>query len=191
MKSKETLRKTIKSKRQFIEPDDAANKSRQIYKKLSRLNCLKKASTLLIYLSKPEEVDTRRLIEWSQKRGISVLVPVTSGHGQMAWSRLSRPFTLKNGPYGIPVPAILDMTPPPPEAPVIIPCIAFAENGHRIGHGAGFYDRFLAKHDGLKIALAFEVQLVPDFETDEHDIPMDVVVTESALYNITDAVFVE
>lgn len=188
MKSKETLRKTIQSKRKFIDPADIEDKSRLIFHKLTQLPPIQHAETLITYLAKPDEVNTLDLIEWAHNKGKSVFTPLITGNGTMEWTRLDQPYTLKNGPLGIPIPETVDIATPPSDAPVIIPCVAFAENGHRIGHGAGYYDRFLATHTGLKIAIALEVQLVPDFPTDPHDIPMDAIITESTTYNITDAV---
>ena len=187
MKSKETLRKTILAKRKFIDPQDIKHNSTRITKTLSRLPILKKAQTILTYLAKPQEADTTKLIHWAQNKGKTVYTPITASNATLHWTRLPNPYTLKNGPLGIPVPTQLDIADPPPDAPIIIPCVAFAENGHRIGHGAGYYDRFLAQHRGPKIAIALETQHVPDFPPDPHDIKMDAIITESNTYLITDA----
>jgi 5-formyltetrahydrofolate cyclo-ligase len=102
----------------------------------------------------------------------------------MEWTRVREGYTLKSGAFGIPVPEELEIDLPPGDALVIVPCVGFADNGHRIGHGAGYYDRFLAAHEGRKIGIAFEAQRVPDFEVEPHDVRMDVIVTEVASYRI-------
>jgi len=63
---------------------------------------------------------------------------------------------------------------------VIVPGIAFDKKGYRIGYGHGYYDRFLKilKKDVKKIGLAFEIQVVDEIPEEEHDVPVDIVVTE-------------
>lgn len=188
MKSKETLRKTIQSKRRFVDPEVVQDKSHILCQKVVQLPCLASAQTMLLYLAKPDEVSTAILIDWAFEQKKKLLIPITSGHGQLEWSELRPEDTLKNGPLGIPIPETLRPLTPPENAPVIVPCVAFSENGHRIGHGAGYYDRFLATRTGYKIAIAFELQHVPEFEIEAHDIPMDAIITESAQYILNDAV---
>jgi len=69
---------------------------------------------------------------------------------------------------------------------VIVPGVAFDRKGHRLGFGAGYYDRFLPKlRPGVKkIAVAFEVQLVDSVPAEEHDIRMDAILTEEQLISL-------
>ena len=184
MKSKETLRRSIQSKRKYMDQEDVDAKSRHIAEKLQQLDCLQHADTILCYLAKTEEVGTADFIDWAQEQGKTIYIPITEGHGILRWSRLDKPYTLKNGPLGIPVPESLHIEEPPADAAVIIPCVAFSANGHRIGHGGGYYDQFLPDTRGPKIALAFEVQHVPEFHINDHDIKMDIIITESNRYRI-------
>lgn len=191
MKSKETLRKTIQAKRQHVDPRDVAHRSKQICRRVRQLALIKKADTLLAYLPRLDEASPRDLIAWAHKRGKTVLVPITQAHGQMEWTEYREDDILKSGPLGIPVPETLRKTTPPAEAPVIVPCLAVSPNGHRIGHGAGYYDRFLATHPGPKITIALDFQLIPPFQPDPHDIPMDAIITESTMYFLDEHLFDE
>jgi len=59
---------------------------------------------------------------------------------------------------------------------VLMPGLAFDHQGHRIGYGGGFYDRFLEKEPKHPtIALCFDFQMVDELETEEFDIPVDIV----------------
>jgi 5-formyltetrahydrofolate cyclo-ligase len=59
---------------------------------------------------------------------------------------------------------------------VLMPGMAFDTEGHRIGYGGGFYDKFLAREPGHpKLALCYDFQMVPALETEEYDIPVDKV----------------
>jgi 5-formyltetrahydrofolate cyclo-ligase len=62
---------------------------------------------------------------------------------------------------------------------VIVPILAFDRRGHRLGYGAGYYDRFLSAHPHLiKIGLAFSCQEVAEVPAEQNDVRMDVVITE-------------
>jgi 5-formyltetrahydrofolate cyclo-ligase len=67
---------------------------------------------------------------------------------------------------------------------VIVPGVAFDREGGRTGHGFGYYDKLLnrARPDAPLIALAFECQLFPRIPMQDHDVFMDKVVTEVAVY---------
>lgn len=67
---------------------------------------------------------------------------------------------------------------------VIVPGVAFDQHGGRLGNGAGYYDRLLQKvrPDAVMAAIGYEAQLLPQVAMDEHDVFMDFVVTERAIY---------
>ena len=191
MKSKETLRKTILAKRQHIDPQDIAHRSTLICQKLREIPLLRDADTILTYLAKPEEASPADLITWAHDRGTTILVPITQADGLMDWTEYRKDDTLQPGPLGIPRPDTLRITEPPVDGPVIIPVVAFTENGHRIGHGAGYYDRFLATHQGPRIAIALDYQRIPPFQPDPHDIHMHLIVTESNHHTDDETLFEE
>jgi 5-formyltetrahydrofolate cyclo-ligase len=63
---------------------------------------------------------------------------------------------------------------------VLVPCVGFDEAGMRLGHGGGYYDRYLPRcPHATKILVAFEAQRLDAVCAGEHDVAMDFVVTES------------
>lgn len=66
---------------------------------------------------------------------------------------------------------------------VVVPGLAFDRSGGRLGYGKGFYDRCLSKtrSELTRVALAYDCQLVPTVPTDDHDVPMDWIVTPSQI----------
>jgi 5-formyltetrahydrofolate cyclo-ligase len=67
---------------------------------------------------------------------------------------------------------------------IMVPGVAFDHTGARMGHGFGYYDKLLehARPDAPLVALAFECQLFPEIPTAPHDIFMDKIITERAIY---------
>jgi len=142
------------------------------------------ASTVLCYVSsKDNEVDTHGLIAQFVETGRRVFVPIAEPGGIMLWSQLLELDELAPARFGIlePRPESRRISPAPPDALVLVPGIAFSPDGHRIGYGGGYYDRFLAGHEGPAIGLAFDVQIICSWETNEYDIPVKAVVTETRL----------
>jgi 5-formyltetrahydrofolate cyclo-ligase len=67
---------------------------------------------------------------------------------------------------------------------VIVPGVAFDKQGGRLGNGAGYYDRLLQKMrpDAVLAAVCYEAQLLPQVAMDTHDVFMDFIITERAIY---------
>jgi len=70
---------------------------------------------------------------------------------------------------------------------ILVPCVAFDKEGRRLGHGAGYYDRYMPmlRPDVLKILIAFDAQELDYVETEPTDIPVDIIVTESGAIRLT------
>ena len=69
---------------------------------------------------------------------------------------------------------------------IIVPAQAMSPSGFRLGQGKGFYDRALTtvaglEHSPLIIGVTYETEFLPEIPTEEHDIPVDVSVTESTV----------
>lgn len=64
---------------------------------------------------------------------------------------------------------------------ILVPAVAFSKIGHRIGYGAGFYDRYLSDKNGIFIGIAFDEQIFKSIPIDEFDIKMDILVTPTQI----------
>lgn len=65
---------------------------------------------------------------------------------------------------------------------ILVPLVGFDEQCHRMGHGAGYYDRYLADMKVLKIGVAFEEQKYSSLLVQPHDVDMDMIVTAKQVY---------
>ena len=110
----------------------------------------------------------------------TVYLPVVSG-AELRLGSYRGEGSLSCGAFGIKEPAgcthaeYIDV--------VVVPGVAFDRGLNRIGHGKGYYDRFLGTaHFGVAVGFAFECQIVDRFFNEPHDIPVDVLVTENHIY---------
>ena len=62
---------------------------------------------------------------------------------------------------------------------MVIPAVAYDRNGNRLGRGKGFYDRLLASTKARKVGIAYDFQLVDEIPAEPHDVPVDIVITET------------
>jgi 5-formyltetrahydrofolate cyclo-ligase len=139
------------------------------------------ATSVFIYVARRDEVQTRRIIDTLSLAGCRLLIPNLVDKITMECVCFPGWDAMIPGPLGI----LNAATATGYDGPVdlaVIPGLGFSETGARLGFGAGYYDRWLAKHpETEKIALCYEGQLVPDLPCEPHDISMDVIVTDRRL----------
>ena len=128
-----------------------------------------------------DELDCRPVLEALKAHGADVALPVVAGQGQVLIFRAWRPGdTLDPGPFGTAHPGLRA----PVVAPTILllPLVAFDGTGHRLGYGAGYYDRTVARlrteRSVMAIGIAYDEQEVEAVPTDGHDQRMDAVMTD-------------
>ena len=138
------------------------------------------ASRLFIYVSMPGEPPTDRILRDALDRGKQVYVPLCESQtGIMHAVRIRSLSALRPGTMGIPEPARGGETAGAADMDlIVVPCVAASPDGGRLGHGAGYYDRYLrAFHPGT-VCLCFAKLLLPEIPMTEWDIPMARVLTE-------------
>lgn len=138
------------------------------------------------YMPLPDEPAITPLILWWQRQGRRVALPrVLKGTGKLEFREVrDLREDLEEGAFGILEPKLSCPLVSPEAIPlVVVPGCAFDERGNRLGRGLGFYDRFLKTlpPSTLKIAFAFERQIVPSVPTTPNDVPINVLITEARL----------
>lgn len=181
--NKNEIRKLLKNKRLNLSKDEVLAKSKQIKNRLFKIDDYKKAKNILFYVSYDGEVFTHDAIKESfiDKK---VVVPISNKEDySLILSKLNSFEDLVEGPYGILEPKkekIKEISFDEIDL-IIIPGIVFDLKGNRIGHGKGFYDRLLKNTKVPIIALAFEFQIIGKIRVDEHDKPVDIIITEKRI----------
>lgn len=171
------------AKRSHFTPEEIEDKDKSLLKHLMECDELVEATELLTYASRPGEANTLSYIEYMVRHIGHVWVPRTLPDNTLKWIPIRNIAELKPGAFGIPEPGMTheDFGVQPSNAPVIVPMLAFSNSGHRIGYGGGYFDRFLKNHHGNKVGLAYEWQHIDSVPVESHDIPLDIVITETSV----------
>lgn len=182
---KAALRSEIRKRRRALRAVEAAARSVQICARIAALPAWQEAAAVLSYVpAKENEADIMPVLRDRLGHCGGVYVPVTGPGDRLRWSRLAAWEELGPGRYDIPEPReeCLRLDPIPPGSICLVPGLAFAPDGARIGFGRGYFDRFLAEFDGISVGVAYDFQIFPDLPVEDHDVRMDLVVSESAVY---------
>lgn len=181
VQAKNQVRLELKQIRAGLSPVARAKASARIMEHLLGLPGAAAAQTLFIYISRDPEVDTHALIRHALSQGRVVAVPRILPDKTMIAVRFTRWEELTPGELGIltlkggePWPGPFDL--------VITPGLGFSPQGHRLGYGRGYYDRWYATHPcGRKIGIAFALQVRETIPYGAGDVPMDIVITENRI----------
>ena len=180
--NKEELRRKIKSKRDKLSTYEVLRRSNEIIAKLKEL--LEESNIIACYISFGNEVYTHGLIkEYVTKK--EILVPFIDGKN-LSLSHLKDWKELSSGAYGIlePKKEFLRVRNYDEVEAIIVPGIVFDRKGNRIGYGGGYYDRLLKKVKAIKIALAYDFQVMERIPNEKHDVKMDMIVTEKEVIEV-------
>ena len=178
---KKNLRKEMLERLHNISREERERKQKELKEKLFSLEEFKKAKCIMFYVSKHYEVNTHDMIDESIAMGKKVVVPIT-----LKEEKVLKPSELKDrkaelieGHYGVHQPHEKHIRPVSLEEVdlILIPGLAFDKCGHRLGHGGGYYDRFLEKAPStvITVGLAFDFQVVGELPKYATDIPINKV----------------
>ena len=182
--SKQDIRRGLRQRSKISGAEDARC-SRAVCSRLRRLKEVTDVPFLAVYAARADEIDLTELILMCQEQKKGVLMPRFESHTacyRMAQVRDIRTDTVP-GNYGIPEP-LSHFAPAPdelvagPNVTWLVPGLAFDELCYRLGRGAGYYDRLLQGNRGFKIGVTHDWRILPRLPHDEHDVRMDLVVSE-------------
>ncbi len=198
VKTKSEYRAEAKEKLAALTEEYVSSASAKIAVNVLSMEAVRKAKTVLAYFSVGREPGTLALLDSLLKDGKKVCLPLctdldenghriegTAAEDSMEARRIKSFEDLVRGAYGIPEPGAGTETVSPEKIDVIIlPCVACDRECRRLGHGAGYYDKYLSlvKEKCVTVALCYEELLADQLPAEEHDIPVDAVVTEDAVY---------
>ena len=172
---KKALRVTIRQQKRAMTEEEIVTKSEKLGRLLAQNELYQNAQTFYGYLPYNQEVRTVPMLKQALRDGKRVAVPKCYG-AEMKFIYMDDLSQVAPGYAGIPEPIADGPIAYDPTALVLMPGMAFDPEGHRIGYGGGFYDKFLAQEpDHPTLALCYDFQMLPHLETEEFDIPVDCV----------------
>lgn len=178
---KEDIRRKIRASKSLLSEDEKKSAAERVFSRLEELAAFMLSDRILMYHSLPDELSTVDFIsKWSDRK--SFFLPRVNGVGLdiLPYDRS----TLSLGAFHIEEPQGDELTSIDDIEMVVVPAVAYDRMGNRVGRGKGYYDRLMVDSKALKVGVGYDFQLVDEIETEEHDIPVDIVITESRTYLI-------
>lgn len=175
---KAALRKSVKS----IPLTDAEKRESNalLLRRFLALPQVRDGSSLLLYYGVGREPDTAPLLGTLLSQGKVLALPRCLPGGKMEARRYLGPGRLVPNSFGIPEPdESCPLVPREELSLILVPGLCFDERGFRLGHGGGYYDRYLASFHGFTVGLCRDKLLFPVLPTEEHDRPVELLLTES------------
>ena len=172
---KSTLRKKIREQKRAMPEEQIIATSQRLGELFLNSELYRNADTIYGYLPYNQEVRTTPMLGQALRDGKRVAVPKVYGD-EMKFIYLDDLSKVEKGFAGIPEPVADGPVAEDPTALVLMPGLAFTEQGHRMGYGGGFYDKFLAQEPNHPtLALCYAFQMVDELPIDDYDVPVDVV----------------
>ena len=182
---KKIQRKEQSKKRSLIDTSIISNNT--FYKELTKYEWFNSSKIVASFLSIKSEISTDALNQYLLSLGKILCLPVIENNEEiLVFKRYCFDDELKKGKFGVREPVNSQIYLPDI---IFVPCLAFDENGFRLGYGGGYYDKCIAnffsiKHKFISIGLAYEEQKVKNVVHDNLDQKLNYILTEKQLYNI-------
>lgn len=185
-REKDIIRQRIIGLRNGHSPQELREKSILIEHKLFGIKRFQRAFVVMFYVSFRNEVHTPPMISRAIRAGKKVGIPVVcKDEGRLLISELhDLDNELAPGSFGVlePKPRFIRPIKLSQIEVVVLPGVAFDESGHRLGYGGGYYDRLLQSADNkLLVGLAYEFQIESTLPKQDHDVRVNMVVTEQRI----------
>lgn len=185
--SKAEIRARARERRRDLAEKD--RRSDAICNRFRDLPAFADAETVFVYMHIRSEVRTAGLVKWLLQGQKRIVIPYCEEDDLLLFS-LSDLSQLSPGALGILEPhqnlrSLAETRVEPQQLDLLaVPGVAFDRSGGRVGQGRGYFDRLLprVRPDAFSAGLAFECQLFDRVPMDDHDVPLDAVVTEDAIY---------
>ena len=185
--NKEYQRK-ISIKKRAILKDNNSNAFKTLQDHLKDLINFKNYKIIASFISFKSEISTQFLNEFLLNNGKILCLPIIKNNSEtLNFIEYNLKTKLVSGKFGIMQPSDLSKEFLPEI--ILTPCLAFDENGFRLGYGGGYYDKTFSylkkiKHKFISIAVAFDDQKIDELVHDKYDQKIDYILTEKKLYKV-------
>lgn len=182
---KKILRNKILSIRDSLNRNEKEIMDNEIFNKLKNTELYKNARNIFIYISFSNEINTINIIKKALEDKKDVFIPkIYKTNKSMKAIKLNSFDDLRKNSMGILEPIDdskyiekenIDL--------IVVPGVVFDKDCNRIGYGGGYYDRYLKDiaYKNNKVVLAYDLQVIDKIESEEHDIKVDYIITNSKI----------
>ncbi|OGD85011.1 5-formyltetrahydrofolate cyclo-ligase [Candidatus Curtissbacteria bacterium RBG_13_40_7] len=182
---KRGLRQLYLQKRRALTLNTVLQKSQSIAIKVLNLTQIINNNVISCYIPINNEVDTKDLIDNLLEQGKTVVLPcLFQKDHKYHFGKFINRQELKEGPFGILQPKNPIAVNPSKIEVAILPGLAFAKTGVRLGYGKGVFDKLLSWSKALKIGLAYDFQIIDEIPKEKQDILVDLIVTERLVWRV-------
>lgn len=186
VKTKSEIRKEILNIRNNLDSEFVVQKSRIIIDKIKATEEYKNSKSIMVYMDFKSEVNTKDFVNEALSEGKKIIIPYTDvekvliipveieslddliackfGYLEPRIEKISNQYDIEK----------IDL--------IIVPGVAFDKKRNRVGFGKGYYDRLLISRKAKAFAIAYEFQVLEEVPAQEHDIKMDMIITEENIY---------
>ena len=173
---KSDIRRKINAMRRMLSEAEKMSAAEEVFARLEQSAAFLMAEHVLMYHSLPDELSTHTFLKkWGSKKhfylprvnGVNLdILPYDESRLELGSFHIEEP----TGDNTIDANEI---------EVIVVPAVAYDRKGNRLGRGKGFYDRLLAEAKATKIGVGYEFQLIDSLPAEEHDIPMDIIITQN------------
>lgn len=188
---KKTARRYFLDLRASLTSEELTEQSQALCKAIMALPEFHRADTLLLFFPTRNEPDLSCLAERALALGKAVAYPISHTETcTLSFHSVGSLSELTPSTYGIPEPSPSAPEPALTDASLcVVPALAYDRRGYRLGYGKGYYDRFLKDFCGTSIGVALDGFLCHTLPVGEHDIPLDILITETGVTYTDEASF--
>lgn len=176
MAAKEQIRAELSQKRDAINTDSYNRAEEEIFQQLKQMGPVAERGYFYGYYPLGRELSLLKFLSWALEAGKRVALPKVDGD-EMDFYEITSLKEVEKGSFGVMEPVTKKRV-NWQEAVCLTPGVGFDRQGNRIGHGAGYYDKYFSRHPRLvKVGIAYDFQIVEALPTKKNDIPMEYLVT--------------
>ena len=172
---KDEVRSRVRAMKAVLEESEKSVAADAVFDMLEKTAAFLMAENILMYHSLPDELSTRKFIDkWSAIKRF-FLPRVNGVNLEILPYDKTR---LHLGAFHIEEPDGDDVQPVDSLDLIVVPGVGYDSKGNRVGRGKGYYDRLLVSSNATKIGVAYDFQVVDEIEAEEHDVKVDIIITD-------------
>ena len=184
--TKNELRQKYRALRDSFGEEFIQNASLLACENLKNSKIFADSDIVLLYYPVKNEISPLPIVDFCLKTEKTVAFPVCQKESStLIFKRISTIGDLSQSSFGLFEPNESCETVTPTKNTVcIVPALLFSRDGHRIGYGKGYYDRFLTDFEGISVGFSYSALVLDKIAHEKHDIPLDMIINESEVLKI-------